>query len=86
LNPKDSESYIGRALFYVDQQNFDKAITDFSKAIEVNPRDWYSYYTRGFLYWKQGEKAKADADCQKAKDLKVFRYFKSNPANKYCSL
>ena len=46
--------------------NFDKAIEDYSKAIELNPNLGLAYYNRGeaWLHLKEWDKARSDLiDC-----------------------
>ena len=62
--------YSGRASVYAAQLDYEKAISDYSKAIELYPDDWLNLYIRGSLYLKQGEKVKGDADLKKSKELK----------------
>ena len=49
----DALAYINRAGVYADNLNeFQKAKSDLTKAINFDPNDDYTYYTRGFLYLK----------------------------------
>ena len=47
----------------------DKAITDFSKAIELNPKDADAIYNRGNAYRIKGQFDKAISDYNKAVEL-----------------
>ena len=39
----DADSYVKRGLTYADKGQYDKAISDYNKAIEINPRDAMAY-------------------------------------------
>jgi len=52
-----------------DKGDYDKAIADYNKAIEIDPKYAQAYYNYGFAYNKLGEFSKADADIKKAKEL-----------------
>ena len=43
----DADSYVKRGLTYADKGQYDKDISDYNKAIEINPRDAYAYNNRG---------------------------------------
>jgi tetratricopeptide (TPR) repeat protein len=49
--------------------DYDKAIADYTRLIEISPRLALAYYNRGYAYYKKGENAKAEADFKKARDL-----------------
>ena len=44
-------------------QQYDKAITDYNKAIELDPKYAMAYNNRGFAYGKLQQYDKAIADC-----------------------
>jgi tetratricopeptide (TPR) repeat protein len=48
---------------------YDKAMSDYNKALEINPRYAKAYYNRGFLYRKMGEYDKAISDYTKAIEI-----------------
>jgi tetratricopeptide (TPR) repeat protein len=48
---------------------YDKAITDYSRAIELNPRDAKAYYNRGNAYDNKGQYDKAITDYSRAIEL-----------------
>jgi Tfp pilus assembly protein PilF len=54
---------------YNAKKEHDKAIADFSKAIELDPKYAQAYYNRAYAYEAKGEKMLADKDRQKAKEL-----------------
>ena len=47
----------------------EKALLDFSKAIELNPKDSNQYVLRGYLYQRMGQQEKALLDFNKAIEL-----------------
>ena len=82
VNPKEFWFYNMRAGAKEQINDAKGAISDYSKAIEVNPSKGVAYYFRGLLYKKQGNKVAAKKDIQKAADLNYFlakNYLKSNP-------
>lgn len=65
-SPGKVRPYNNRGLAYFDQGEYDKAISDFSRAIELK-RDYADgYYNRGLAYQKKGEYSKAAADYTEA--------------------
>jgi tetratricopeptide (TPR) repeat protein len=48
---------------------YDKAISDYTKAIELNPKHADTYYSRGLAYNKMGQYDKAISDYTKAIEL-----------------
>jgi len=53
-----------RGSAYADKGQYDLAIADFTKAIEIDPHYIVAYFNRGLSYKAQGEKAKAVADLE----------------------
>jgi tetratricopeptide (TPR) repeat protein len=67
---KTKEDYIHRGVAYYGKGQFDKAISDYNKAIEINPRDAIPYYNRGLAYGKgKGQFDKAISDYNKAIEI-----------------
>ncbi len=54
---------------YSDKKEYDLAIADSRKAIELNPKYVLAYYNRAVAYEAKGEKMLADKDRQKAREL-----------------
>ena len=54
---------------YVDQGDYDKAISEYNKAIEINPKLAELYYNRGNAYYQQGNLDQAISDFTKAIEL-----------------
>jgi tetratricopeptide (TPR) repeat protein len=62
----------GSAFFY--SGNYDKAIADYTAAIQLNPNFATAYYARGCAYRKKGEDATAEKDVAQAKALGYDRH------------
>ncbi len=63
LNPNNAEAYAGRGTTYDDLKQYDAAIADYNKAIELGLNSSWIYNNRGVSYMeglKQYEKALAD--------------------------
>ncbi|RYZ92308.1 MAG: tetratricopeptide repeat protein, partial [Sphingobacteriaceae bacterium] len=58
--PNADRPYNMRGIAYYKQGKFPEAITDYSKAIEL--QNWYALANRGIVYQEQGNKEKAIAD------------------------
>jgi tetratricopeptide (TPR) repeat protein len=55
MNPQHSKAYNSRGNCYLQNEQYDVAITDHNKAIELDPQDSYAYYNRGLDYYRKGE-------------------------------
>ena len=66
MNPKDAWAYKNRASAWYNKGDDDKAIADYTKAIEIDPQDDTTWYNRARTYSISGEKAKALSDLQRA--------------------
>ena len=51
-----SDGYIKRGTSFYKNGDYDKAIVEFSKAIQNSPNNADAYYTRGLMYWIQGKR------------------------------
>ena len=51
---------------YAKKGQYDRAISDFNKALEINPRDGEAYSNRGIAYARKGQYAQAISDLNKA--------------------
>lgn len=67
--PRDAEAYYNRGNAYDDKGEYDRAIADYNKAIEINPRDDKAYNNRGSAYYYKGEYNRAWEDVHKAQGL-----------------
>ena len=54
---------------YLNKKDYVNAITDSSKAIEINPQNAAGYVNRGIAYRATGKNDLAAADEQKVKEL-----------------
>lgn len=61
--------HIYRGFSWEGQGKLNKAIDDYSKAIELNPKDITAYTLRGIAWGKKGEYDKAIADYTKALEI-----------------
>ena len=61
-NPRDVRYYCGRGLIWIEQQEFDKAVSDFTEAIKIDPKSARAYRGRGAAFGgkRQFETAIAD--------------------------
>jgi len=64
-----AEAYKKRGNAYYEKGQYDKAISDYSKAIELNPRYANAYNNRGNVYDEKGLHDKAISDLSKAIEL-----------------
>ena len=72
--PKQNESrdpkfYNNRGKAFGERGQYDKAISDFDKAIEINPRYIRAYNNRGVVYRLKGQYDKAILDFNKAIEI-----------------
>jgi tetratricopeptide (TPR) repeat protein len=65
----EGSAYDTRGEAYLNLTQYQKAIEDFSKGIELHPKSGRAYYERGLAYAKLGKSDLADKDQQKAKEL-----------------
>ncbi len=66
---KDYETYINRGSTYIDEGQYDKAISDYARAIELKPRRADTYYSRGLAYFYKRNYEKAWDDLYKVQNL-----------------
>ena len=64
-----AEYYFGRGRAYYHEGQYDKAISDYTKAIEINPKYAEVYFKRGFDYYHTGQYDKAISDYTKAIEI-----------------
>jgi len=65
-NPK---FYNNRGIAYGEKGQYDQAISDFNKAIEINPRYEKAYNNRGIVYRLEGQYDQAISDFNKAIEI-----------------
>jgi tetratricopeptide (TPR) repeat protein len=68
-SPKKARPYISRGVAYHDQGNSPQAISDCTKAIEINPNYAEAYNNRGNAYTEQGNLPQAILDLTKAIEI-----------------
>lgn len=68
-DPKLASAYATRATTYLHKGQYDLAIGDFSKAIELDPDDTWAYNDRAAAYIGKGQYDLAITDCTKAIEL-----------------
>jgi len=66
---RDTLTYANRGFSYLRKDQFDKAIADYNRAVEVNPGFAVAYYNRGTAYYKVGQFYMATSDYKKAIEL-----------------
>lgn len=54
---------------YRQKGDWDRAIADLNRGLEVNPKDADAYHTRGFVYARKGDLDRAIADYRRALQL-----------------
>ena len=80
----EAEFYYNRAKEYSVNKDFDKAIADYSKAMELDPNDYVLYYDRGLAYQEKGSIDNAISDYSKSIELNPdYIYAYNNRANIY---
>jgi Tfp pilus assembly protein PilF len=62
---KVAELYVWRGNTWYNKKEYDKAITDYDKAIEINPKYALAFYNRGFAWVAKEKYNKAIADYDK---------------------
>lgn len=72
----NAEPYYNRGLAYLRKSQYDEAITEFNKAIEINPRYSLAYNDRGYAYLNKRQYDRAISDFTKAIEIKP-RYHKA---------
>lgn len=65
----EANAYINRGDDYFKKEQYDLAIADYTKAIEIDPKDASAYTNRGNNYIKNGEYDLAIADYTKAIEI-----------------
>ncbi len=65
----EAEAYYKGGLNYVERGQYDLAITNFSKAIQLDPTFRSAFFSRGLAYFEKGKYDLAITDCTMAVDL-----------------
>ncbi len=66
---RDADAYLTHGNAYKAKDELDQAISDYTKAIEINPRDPNAYSIRGDTYCMQKKYDQAISDCEKAIEI-----------------
>jgi len=53
IESKDAKAYFNRGNAYADKGQYDQAIPDYTKALEINPKDGKAYYNRAYAYYSK---------------------------------
>jgi serine/threonine protein kinase len=72
--PGNASHYWNRAKLYEQAERYREAISDFTKAIELNPKFFWAYKNRSEVYSKLNEFDKAAADAEKAIEIWPKQY------------
>ena len=71
LNQECAETYYARGLEHSKNGNYELAIENFTKAIELKPNYADAYYSRSKAWLHLGEQEKAKADMQTASSIGI---------------
>ena len=66
---KGAGAYFNRGCSYMIRHQYEQAISDFNKALEISPKYAEAYYNRGYTYYLKEEYEKSWEDINKAQDL-----------------
>ena len=66
---RDAQFYYNRGNAYAGKRQYDKAISDFNKALEINPRFAEAYRERGLAYFGKGQFDQWILDSNKADEV-----------------
>ena len=67
--PLSAKEYCNRGVSYFEKGQYDKAISDYNKALEIDPGFAKAILARGVAYYYKGEYDKASADVHKVQSL-----------------
>ncbi|MDD5584549.1 MAG: tetratricopeptide repeat protein, partial [Candidatus Omnitrophica bacterium] len=68
LDPTD-DAYLSRGLVHSNSKDFDRAIADYSHALQINPYSVQTYLIRGLAYVEKGDNDRAIADYAKVLEI-----------------
>ena len=71
MDPSLAEAYVNRGNAYASSKQFEKAIVDFDRAIELNPFLALAYKYRANAYSRLGEIERAIRDHNRALELEA---------------
>ena len=64
-----AEAYCSRGIAYAKRREYDRAIADYDKAIDLDPKNAKALYQRGYVYDIKGQRDRAMADYNQAMRL-----------------
>src|SRR4030042_768531 len=65
----DAHYYFEQGIEYYKTGQYDNALSDYNKALEINPNYAEAYYNRGTTYGKKGQYDNAISDFNKALEI-----------------
>ncbi|MDE0689339.1 MAG: tetratricopeptide repeat protein [Candidatus Poribacteria bacterium] len=68
-NKECAETYYNRGLAHSKKGELERAIADYTKAIELKPDYADAYYSRGGTFLRLGEREKAEVDLATARNM-----------------
>ena len=69
LDPSYANAFGSRAFVYLKLGQFDRALADYTAAVQLNPNDAYSLYSRGLAMRALGKEEEAKVDIARAKEI-----------------
>ena len=69
INSEEAKAYYNRGLAYMDNGQYDQAISDYTKTINIDPRYALAYTGRGNAFERKGEHDRAMSDYTKAIEI-----------------
>jgi tetratricopeptide (TPR) repeat protein len=66
---QDASDYLKSANIFYEKGDYEGAIADFTKAVELSPNNEEAYYGRGLMFWIQGKESESTDDFKKAAQL-----------------
>ncbi|HET6990531.1 MAG TPA: tetratricopeptide repeat protein [Bacteroidia bacterium] len=81
-----AEAYIIRGVSHHELNEYDKAIEDLTKAIELDPKNENTYFNRGLSYDKLGKDDKAVEDFTKVIEIDPHQHAYNNRGKAYLTL
>jgi tetratricopeptide (TPR) repeat protein len=68
---EDAEIYYHRGNAFMKEARYDEAISDFTRAIEINPKHADAHYARGVVHYYKKDYQKSLDDFNKARELGI---------------
>jgi len=69
-DPKDAVSYVNRAFEYLQKADYARAVSDYSRAIEIEPERWDAFQGRAWAHLKMNKAAEGLLDAERSLALK----------------